>query len=279
MNLVFIVVNNGHSLKAESVTKLELTGCADGVGEKFNFWPRDPAIGRCGEVTSKAGRRLRLRRRGQPRRPGNCAGSGSGRRVGTEAEKLCASPTGQGSVWEMDKLFNRVGMVDTNIVSDWCITCRKWEQKRHSRSYEAICSPVLASARLSCFSTAKKSCLTKPAVIAVVPDISVLQHSRRLPNVSQAINMVSVKIGPSWHFCVAPFLVLPSPWTGTRWEHFLFMPQIFAWVVQALTLQIVSSSRVVVWTWNFTSAVFWLNTAAFFLPLESFQKQSDIPTH
>lgn len=54
-----------------------------------------------------------------------------------------------------------------------------------STSCEAIYSPLLASALLGCFSTVNKSSLTKLAVIAVVQDITVLQLSRRLSNVSR----------------------------------------------------------------------------------------------
>lgn len=161
------------------------------------------------------------------------------------------------------------------IVSEWSVTCSKWEQKQHSRSVALLYS----SACLGCFPTANKCCLSKLAAIAVVQDITVLQYSHRLSNISQTINIVSVKMDPSWHFYFAPFLILPSPWTGTRREQGTRCP--FSCPATDFRLDHLSfdSPDYVVLlcrldgNWNFTSAVL-LNTAAFILPLETASRNS-----
>lgn len=146
---------------------------------------------------------------------------------------------------------------------------------------------LYSSACLSCFPTANKCCLTKLAAIAVVQDITVLQHSHRLPNASQTINIVSVKMGPSWHFYLAPFLILPSPWTGTRHEQGTRRP--FSCPATDFRLDhlsfdspyyvvlschcLLTLGRCLDGNWNFTSAVL-LNTAAFMLPLETASRNS-----
>lgn len=161
----------------------------DGVGEKFNIWPRAASPGRCGEDTPEAGRRLRLGWRRQPRGPGHCAGSGSGRRVGTEAEKLPAGPTGQGSVWQMDKLFKLLHcyvLMSCNLNNIKNLKTRARTAFKVRWRYLLSCTG-LSSTCVCVFSTANKSYLNKLAVIAVVQNVSVVQHNRWMYNVSQNV--------------------------------------------------------------------------------------------
>lgn len=155
------------------------------------------------------------------------------------------------------------------------------QQMRTKTALKVIWFALLyLSACLTCFPTANKCCLTKLAAITVVQDITVLQHSHRLSNISQTINIVSVKMGPSWHFYFAPFFILPTPWTGTRrpfscpatdfrLDHLSFDSPDYVVVLCCLF----TLGRCLDWNWNFTSAVL-LNTVTFILPLETASRNS-----
>lgn len=253
----------------------------DGVGEKFNFWPWAATTGRCGKATSKAGRRLWLGWRRQPWRPGNCAGSGSGRHVGAEAEKLWASPTGQGSVWGMYKLFERVGMQYEyrNCVRMKC----NLQQMRTKTALKVRWFALLySSACLTWFPTANKCRLTKLAAITVVQDITVLQHIRRLSNISQSTLYWSKWAHPDTSILHRSSFVLDKGLGMNRGLGIPFhvLPQIFTWIIQALTpdyvvllCRLFTLGCCLDGNWDFTSAVL-LNTATFILPLETASKNS-----